>query len=317
MPLPGWGVPPVGGGLTPARRPLGRVRDAAIGRAMTALFDRGLPALNAARLEVGLEPLDAVLGQVARVDRLLILTTRAFEDPSFSGPDVVLFVGPRNDDPAWSAPWTPLPGDAPLVLASSSSTYMKQLPMLQRIASALGELPVRGVMTTGPAIDPADVTAPDNVTVVRSAPHNKGVAPRRSRRHARRARHGRQGAGGRRARGRDAARPRPAGRRRPTRRRRRRAAAAPVREAQVIAAAVRRVIAEPALRAGSCTTVWLSRCARTTTASSAPNALPGSKSSNTQTHGAGGRFAARPIRARFPPAALERAGHAGPATAHR
>src|SRR3712207_8417270 len=75
--------------------------------------------------------------------------------------------------PAWTDPWRPPPGDSPLVLASSSSTYMKQLPMLQRIAAGPGELPVRGVITTGPAIDPADVAAPPNVTVVRSAPHNE------------------------------------------------------------------------------------------------------------------------------------------------
>jgi len=173
MALPGWGVPPVGPGFAPARGPLGRMRDAAVGRALTALFDRALPGFNAARAELGLDPLDHVLDQVARVDRLLILTTRAFEYPSFAGPDIVRFVGPRNDDPAWSEPWTPPAGDAPLVLASSSSTYMKQLPMLQRIATALGELPVRGVITTGPAIDPADIAAPANVTVVRSAPHTE------------------------------------------------------------------------------------------------------------------------------------------------
>jgi UDP:flavonoid glycosyltransferase YjiC (YdhE family) len=44
--------------------------------------------------------------------------------------------------------------------------------VLRRIAAALGELPVRAVVTTGNAIDPADVPAPANVQVVRSAPHS-------------------------------------------------------------------------------------------------------------------------------------------------
>jgi UDP:flavonoid glycosyltransferase YjiC (YdhE family) len=45
--------------------------------------------------------------------------------------------------------------------------------LLGRIASALGELPVRGLITTGPAIDPATIAAPANVIVVRSAPHSQ------------------------------------------------------------------------------------------------------------------------------------------------
>lgn len=63
--------------------------------------------------------------------------------------------------------------DEPLVLVGLSSTWMDQVPVLQRIAEALGRLPVRGVITTGPAIEPAALTAPDNVSVVRAAPHGE------------------------------------------------------------------------------------------------------------------------------------------------
>ena len=37
---------------------------------------------------------------------------------------------------------------------------------------ALGTLPVRGLLTTGPAVDPATIQAPDNVLVTAAAPHN-------------------------------------------------------------------------------------------------------------------------------------------------
>jgi MGT family glycosyltransferase len=43
--------------------------------------------------------------------------------------------------------------------------------LLQRAADALGQLPVRGLVTTGPAVDPAVISAPDNVTVTRWARH--------------------------------------------------------------------------------------------------------------------------------------------------
>jgi MGT family glycosyltransferase len=43
--------------------------------------------------------------------------------------------------------------------------------LLQRAADALGQLPVRGLVTTGPAVDPAVISAPDNVTVTRWVRH--------------------------------------------------------------------------------------------------------------------------------------------------
>ncbi|XVQ89924.1 glycosyltransferase [Microbispora siamensis] len=65
--------------------------------------------------------------------------------------------------------------DAPLVLASLSSSFMNQRAQLERIAEALGTLPVRGLLTTGPAMDPAAVRAPGNVLVTAAAPHNTAL----------------------------------------------------------------------------------------------------------------------------------------------
>jgi MGT family glycosyltransferase len=57
------------------------------------------------------------------------------------------------------------------VLVGLSSTVMRQEGLLQRAADALGQLPVRGLVTTGPAVDPAVISAPGNVTVTRWARH--------------------------------------------------------------------------------------------------------------------------------------------------
>src|SRR5438067_4221982 len=61
--VPEPGKPAPGPGLLPARGPLGRARDAILSRAFIRLFNSGLPAVNRARVEQGLEPLDHTLDQ--------------------------------------------------------------------------------------------------------------------------------------------------------------------------------------------------------------------------------------------------------------
>ena len=48
---------------------------------------------------------------------------------------------------------------------------MRQEDLLQRAADALGRLPVHALVTTGPAVDPAVIRAPENVSVRRWARH--------------------------------------------------------------------------------------------------------------------------------------------------
>jgi MGT family glycosyltransferase len=171
--FPGSGTPPLGPGFKPARGRLGRARDNAINRVMARLFDRGLGRLNEVRRANGLEPIESVLQNFERADRLLLMTSRAFEYEQFTPPPNVRLVGPRLDDPAWVGEWTPPAGDDPLVLVGMSSTFMDHGDALQRAATALGELPVRGLVTTGPAIPVGSIHAPANVTVVERAPHRE------------------------------------------------------------------------------------------------------------------------------------------------
>ena len=63
------------------------------------------------------------------------------------------------------------PGDDPLVLVALSSTFQDQAALLRRVVAALATLPVRGLVTTGPSLDPGAVQGAPNVSVVASAPH--------------------------------------------------------------------------------------------------------------------------------------------------
>lgn len=177
--LPTRDVPAVGPGFAPARGPIGRARDALLRAAVTRLFDGGLPALNAARAAHGLPALDAFWDQVLSAERILVLSSTAFDFAAPHVPDHVRYVGPILDDPDWADPWTPpWPEDAdrPLVLVGFTSNFQDHAAVLRRVVAALSTLPVRGVVTLGQALQPSEVPAADNVAVVRTAPHRPLLA---------------------------------------------------------------------------------------------------------------------------------------------
>ena len=166
------GTPPMGMGLRPVRGPLGRLRDRTIGGVTTRLWDRGVPRLNEARARFGLEPVQHLFDQVHRARAELVMASPAF-DFMERPPENVRYVGPVLDDPDWVQPWNPPSGDEPLVLVAMSSTFQDQVGCLQRVVDALATLPVRALVTTGPALDPGSVRAAPNVTIVASAPHGQ------------------------------------------------------------------------------------------------------------------------------------------------
>ena len=166
------GCPPFGMGLRPRTDRLGRLRDRVVAAAGRRLWDARLDDLNALRARHGLRSVPTVFEMFDRPDRVLVLTSAAFEHGAGAHvPPHVRYCGPRLDDPLWAAPWTEPPGDDPLVLVSLSTTFQDQGATLRRVIDALGRLPVRGLVTTGPAINPEDCPTRSNVTVVRSAPH--------------------------------------------------------------------------------------------------------------------------------------------------
>lgn len=169
---PSEGVPPFGFGFLPATNEQERERDRMFGSIAMQAWDEALPVLNAARADNGLGPLEHVLDQGRSAARMLVLSSASFD---FQGPlpPTVKYVGPRLDDVSWAGDWEAPGGTGPLVLVAMSTDFQGQLPLLQRSAEALADLPVRGVVTTGRGVTPADVGAPGNVQVVASAPHSE------------------------------------------------------------------------------------------------------------------------------------------------
>lgn len=173
-PLPAEGMPPFGVGLAPGTGVVGRARDRLINAVSERLWDKGLPALNTLRAHYGLPSLSRFLDQARRARRHLLMTSPAFDFPG-TLPANVRYVGPVLDDPVWAdaAEWSPPAGSGPLVLVALSSTFQDQRGCLQRVVDALSTLPVRGLVTTGPAIDPASLTSAPNVSIVERAPHRR------------------------------------------------------------------------------------------------------------------------------------------------
>ncbi len=151
-PFPTPGVPPFGMGWAPATGPLGRVRDAIGGQMFRRAYEAPLmPRLNQVRAELGLPAVGSFAEILARVDRVLVLTSEAFDFPG-TRPSNVRYVGPQVDEPEVAAPWTPpWPADdaRPLVAVGLSTTYQAQGDLLQRVVDALGDLPVKGLVSTG------------------------------------------------------------------------------------------------------------------------------------------------------------------------
>lgn len=172
--LPTPGAPSFGPGFAPARSPLGRGRDAIMRAGARHLFDKGKQALNAARAEMGLAPLEHFLDQLLGVDRILVLTSPTFDYAAKVAPANVRYCGPVLDDPGWAEPWVSPWAQSdtrPLVLVALSSTFQDQAAVLGRIVDGLAGLPVRAVVTVGQMLDAAVVEGRENVAVVASAPH--------------------------------------------------------------------------------------------------------------------------------------------------
>jgi len=173
--IPTRGTPSIGPGFPPAKTVLGRGRDAAMLAVVNRLFNKGLPTLNAARAAHGLAPLSSFYDQVLTADKILVLTSAAFDFAAPFVPSNVRYVGPILDEPGWAQPWTNPwnDRDLPLVLVGLSSTYQNQGPLLQRIVTALSTLPVRAVVTRGQMLDDIELASTDNVRIVHSAPHGQ------------------------------------------------------------------------------------------------------------------------------------------------
>jgi MGT family glycosyltransferase len=101
------------------------------------------------------------------------MTSPAFDFRPRALPPNVCHVGMPFEDvgaATWESPWA-VEDVRPLVLVSLSTAPQGQTDVLHRTLTALGELPVRGLVTLGPALASAQFQAPANVALTPFVPH--------------------------------------------------------------------------------------------------------------------------------------------------
>ena len=166
-------MPPFGPGFPPARNGFTRGRERTTRGLLRRLYDVGLDDLNRARAALGLGPLRHVLDQLDRADLILLGTSAAFDFGDPTPPPPFRYAGPLFALPEWTTPAPDLAsGGRPRVLVSFSTTFQDQAEVIGRCVQALARLPVQGVVTLGPAVDPGRIPAAPNVAVLQNASHD-------------------------------------------------------------------------------------------------------------------------------------------------
>jgi UDP:flavonoid glycosyltransferase YjiC (YdhE family) len=176
-PLPIPGAPPLFSGAGWRGGPLGAVRNAALNRMFLRFSAAGLPLLNQVRGEHGLGPLRHWEDQMEKAAAVYVMTAPELDFSSRGKlPANVAYVGPAFEPFAtdWDSPWTE-DADLPLVLASFSTSYMDQADLAQRVLDAIADLPVRGLLTAGPALETEGLRVPANVTAIDYLPHRTAL----------------------------------------------------------------------------------------------------------------------------------------------
>ncbi|OBA70774.1 hypothetical protein A5641_11925 [Mycobacterium sp. 1554424.7] len=173
--LPRPGIPPFGPGWKVARGRAGRLRDTALNTLQMRFLNARLDDLNALRHNHSLSSIRSISELALAADRLLILTSSAFDYPA-AIPANARWAGAITD-PDLPPPSRSTGIDKHIqqksVLVSFSTTFQRQHPVLERVITALAGLPVRAVVTCGPAIHPGQLPAAPNVHVVAAAPHHE------------------------------------------------------------------------------------------------------------------------------------------------
>ena len=178
---PAPGLPPPGMGLLPGRSAVDRVRDAMLAAAIERVYRRdAVPLMNVARRRLSLPDLHYPFEEYDRAGRVLVLTSPSFDLPARELPSNVRYTGmpfePAGAPVAWAAPWSDR-DDWPLVVVAFSTNPQGQAAVLRRLLPALGQLPVRALVTLGPSLRKEMFAAPSNVWLERWVPHDV-VMPR-------------------------------------------------------------------------------------------------------------------------------------------
>jgi UDP:flavonoid glycosyltransferase YjiC (YdhE family) len=181
FPIPTLGAPPLGSGLRPLGGPLGGARDRVLLAFIRRFFAAGLPALNRARAEHGLDPLSDWYDQLRRMREIAVMSAPELDFSSRGQlAENVRYVGPAFEpfEEPWRSPW-PRGNEDPLVVISFSTSYMNQRAAVQRVLDAVAGMPVRALVTSGPALDRSSLRIPANTHAVSFVAH-RSVFPHAS-----------------------------------------------------------------------------------------------------------------------------------------
>jgi len=170
------GMPPAISGLGQPKTPEERAEVDAANAALGEAINTHLQILNRARADLGLTMLADIMDLFDHADRLLLATSQAFDFQADWLPDNFRYVGPLLDVPNWSkswdAPWS-AQSDRPRALVACSTGAQGQRDLFQRVINAVGTVEVEALATTGPNLDIAELRAPKNMHVLRGAPHDR------------------------------------------------------------------------------------------------------------------------------------------------
>jgi MGT family glycosyltransferase len=171
--LPAPGMPPPG--MMPLGGLFGMIRDRVASKIIQPVIDHIVPTLNTARHSLGLTAITDPFQYFDQFARVLVMTSPSFDFKAQLGSNV-RYVGPVLNDPAWTGTWqSPWPANdpRPLIIVSFGTTFQNQASLYQKAIEALDGLPVRGLVTLGPALDISQFTAPENVVICQSVPHRQ------------------------------------------------------------------------------------------------------------------------------------------------
>ncbi|HEX3002918.1 MAG TPA: nucleotide disphospho-sugar-binding domain-containing protein [Angustibacter sp.] len=165
------GTPPFGPGLPPLAGPVGRVRDAVVGRLVTSAVEQAmLPAVNELRATLGVATVASVDELLRKAPLMVVTTAKPFEYAATEwGPHVVM-VGAQSWEPAVAEPEWLTAVERPIVLVTTSSEFQDDATLVRTALLAFDQEPVH-VVATMPAGVPDDLSVPTNATVLPFVPH--------------------------------------------------------------------------------------------------------------------------------------------------
>jgi MGT family glycosyltransferase len=171
--LPAPRTPPFGPGWKRRSSPASALRNGAVSALARAASWQRLGELNATRRALALDPVDTASHQLARLARVLVLTSEAFDPPPPALPPNVRYVGPQLDDFRGGEDLdlpSPEGERRPLVLVSFSTRFPEP-HLIQRVLDGLAGLRVRILVTLGPSLGPDRLRMRDDVALRRFVPH--------------------------------------------------------------------------------------------------------------------------------------------------